>query len=710
MARAEPALPLLPSDPPSDADASLPPAPPTRCTRQVGNFAEVERITREDNHYDPVAVKDFLKEARLPDQRPLINVCDRFDMVDELTQYLYNNNMTKYIELYVTKVRRCVPRAAPRRPLRVPRSPQAAAPGPTAAPSWLQLLAPPPPRHAIPPLACSLTLVPSACHLCALLSLTVARQVNPMMTPKVAGALLDADCGEDFVRTLILSVRGMCPAEALVEACETRNRLKLLQPWLEARVNEGVQEPAVHNALMKVYIDMNNKPEHHLAENMCAAPRCAAPRTCPPPASSAGCCVHRSRCGAAPPPPRLCPAVHGRSPPRPPARGRSAPRRRYYDSKVVGEYCEKRDPHLAFTVYKRGLCDDELIELTNKNGLFKQQARYLVERQDLAVWEKVLTNENKYKRDLVDQVVQTALPETKSADVVSITVKAFIAADLPNELIELLDKIVLHGASEEFKTNKNLQNLLLLTAIKADPERVMDYINRLSNYDAPDIANIAVGAELYEEALVIFKKHGFHTEAAKASARRRPAPELFSALPDARVLARSPLVARLGSRAPPACAIAPALHARHHRTGAHRVHRLGGARGRLCRQGEHARGVEHARQVPACAGDGQGGRRVLRKRSRANDPRRAAPSGHQARKPARLAAAAARRTPRAARAPRAATLQRAFRRAAARSPAPPPPARPPRARRSRRTTRARTRRSSRRRRARARGPSSRPSS
>jgi clathrin heavy chain len=281
---------------------------------KVGNFAEVERITREDTFYDPVKVKDFLKEARLPDQRPLINVCDRFDMVDELTQYLYNNNMTKYIELYVTKV-------------------------------------------------------------------------NPMKTPQVAGALLDADCGEDFVRTLILSVRGMCPAEALVEACETRNRLKLLQPWLEARVNEGVQEPAVHNALMKVYVDMNNKPEHHLAENM------------------------------------------------------------YYDSAVVGEYCEKRDPHLAFTVYKRGNCDDQLIELSNKNGLFKQLARYLVERQDLAVWEKVLTNDNAHKRDLVDQVVQTALPEVKNADVVSTTVKAFIAADLPNELIELLDKIVLHGSS-----------------------------------------------------------------------------------------------------------------------------------------------------------------------------------------------------------------------------------------------------------------------
>eukprot|EP00303_Exanthemachrysis_gayraliae_P005622 CAMPEP_0206005570 /NCGR_PEP_ID=MMETSP1464-20131121/4652_1 /ASSEMBLY_ACC=CAM_ASM_001124 /TAXON_ID=119497 /ORGANISM="Exanthemachrysis gayraliae, Strain RCC1523" /LENGTH=1697 /DNA_ID=CAMNT_0053379013 /DNA_START=54 /DNA_END=5144 /DNA_ORIENTATION=+ len=349
---------------------------------KVGNYQEVERVTRENTHYDPVQVKDFLKEARLPDQRPLINVCDRYDMVDELTQYLYANNMTKYIELYVTKV-------------------------------------------------------------------------NPMKTPEVAGALLDADCGEDFVRTLILSVRGMCPAEALVEACEHRNRLKLLQPWLEARVNEGVQEPAVHNALMKIYVDMNNKPEEHLQTNM------------------------------------------------------------YYDSKVVGEYCEKRDPHLAFTVYKRGLCDQELIELTNKHGLFKQQARYLVERQDLELWETVLTNDNPHKRDLVDQVVQTALPETKSAEVVSITVKAFITADLPNELIELLDKIVLHGTTDEFRNNKNLQNLLLLTAIKADKGRVMDYINRLANYDAPDIANIAVGSELYEEALVIYKKHGYHREAAK---------------------------------------------------------------------------------------------------------------------------------------------------------------------------------------------------
>ena len=53
---------------------------------------------------------------------------------------------------------------------------------------------------------------------------------------------------------------------------------------------------------------------------------------------------------------------------------------------------------------------------------------------------------------------------------------------------------------------RNLQNLLILTAIKADKNKVMEYIDRLDNYDAPDIANIAIQSQLYEEAFAIFKK------------------------------------------------------------------------------------------------------------------------------------------------------------------------------------------------------------
>ena len=39
------------------------------------------------------------------------------------------------------------------------------------------------------------------------------------------------------------------------------------------------------------------------------------------------------------------------------------------------------------------------------------------------------------------------------------------------------------GSVRSARYNRNLQNLLILTAIKADKTRVMDYINRLNNYD-----------------------------------------------------------------------------------------------------------------------------------------------------------------------------------------------------------------------------------
>lgn len=345
---------------------------------KTGQIKEVERICRESNCYSPERVKNFLKEAKLTDQLPLIIVCDRFDFVHDLVLYLYRNNLQKYIEIYVQKV-------------------------------------------------------------------------NPSRLPVVIGGLLDVDCSEDIIKNLILVVRGQFSTDELVEEVEKRNRLKLLLPWLESRVHEGCVEPATHNALAKIYIDSNNNPERFLKENQ------------------------------------------------------------FYDSRVVGKYCEKRDPHLACVAYERGQCDRELINVCNENSLFKSEARYLVRRRDPELWVEVLSESNPYKRPLIDQVVQTALSETQDPEDISVTVKAFMTADLPNELIELLEKIVLDNSV--FSDHRNLQNLLILTAIKADRTRVMEYINRLDNYDAPDIANIAINNQLYEEAFAIFKKFDVNTSA-----------------------------------------------------------------------------------------------------------------------------------------------------------------------------------------------------
>jgi hypothetical protein len=148
---------------------------------------------------------------------------------------------------------------------------------------------------------------------------------------------------------------------------------------------------------------------------------------------------------------------------------------------------------------------DELIAVTSANGLYKAQAMYLIQRKDQDLWAKVLKSDDaRAKQLVVDQVVQVCA-ESKNADEVSETVKAFTSADMPSALIELLEKIVLQGSV--FGQNRNLQNLLIVTAISADAARVMGYIGRLDKFDATDIAEFCVEKELFEEAVVIYKRN-----------------------------------------------------------------------------------------------------------------------------------------------------------------------------------------------------------
>lgn len=128
----------------------------------------------------------------------------------------------------------------------------------------------------------------------------------------------------------------------------------------------------------------------------------------------------------------------------------------YYNSKIVGKFCEERDPHFAVIAYKRawGECDKELIECTNKYNLFRLQARYLVERQSPELWAECLNPNNTNRKLLVEQVVSVALPESKNVEEVAKTVEAFLSADMPLELLALLEKIVLHN--QEFGTYKYL--------------------------------------------------------------------------------------------------------------------------------------------------------------------------------------------------------------------------------------------------------------
>ncbi|KAF2157129.1 clathrin heavy chain [Myriangium duriaei CBS 260.36] len=346
---------------------------------KMGQLQEVERICRESNAIDPEKVKNFLKEAKLTEQLPLIIICDRFNFVHDLVLYLYKNQQFKSIEVYV-------------------------------------------------------------------------QRVNPARAPGVVGGLLDVDCDENIIKSLLASVApSSIPVDELVAEVESRNRLKILLPFLESTLAQGNQQQAVYNALAKIYIDSNNDPEKFLREND------------------------------------------------------------QYDSLTVGKYCEKRDPNLACIAYRKGGNDLELISITNENSMFKVQARYLLERADQEVWSYVLSSNNIHRRSLVDQVISTAVPESQDPEKVSIAVKAFIDADMPTELIELLEKVILEPTT--FSDNANLQNLLMLTACKSDRGRVSGYIQSLNAYSPEDIAQQCIEVGMYEEAFLIYKKAENHTAA-----------------------------------------------------------------------------------------------------------------------------------------------------------------------------------------------------
>lgn len=74
------------------------------CCQGVSWVQVVEQMTRESNFLDVDRVMGYLMDAKLADSRPLINICDRYDRVTELTAFLYKNNMRNYIEGYVQKV------------------------------------------------------------------------------------------------------------------------------------------------------------------------------------------------------------------------------------------------------------------------------------------------------------------------------------------------------------------------------------------------------------------------------------------------------------------------------------------------------------------------------------------------------------------------------------------------------------------------------
>lgn len=85
--------------------------------------------------------------------------------------------------------------------------------------------------------------------------------------------------------------------------------------------------------------------------------------------------------------------------------------------------------------------------------------------------------------------------------------------DLPEELMELLEKIILEPSP--FSENASLQGLMILTAIKADSSKVSSYIEKLDKFDPNEIAPLCIDNGLNEEAFEVYDKFELRSEAMK---------------------------------------------------------------------------------------------------------------------------------------------------------------------------------------------------
>ena len=96
---------------------------------------------------------------------------------------------------------------------------------------------------------------------------------NPKAIPVVLGTLIDLECDENYIKQILKTVRTNAPMDELVNEFERRSKLNILENWLEERVQENIQIPAIHNAMAKIKIDTNQNPQQFLASNQFYDPK-----------------------------------------------------------------------------------------------------------------------------------------------------------------------------------------------------------------------------------------------------------------------------------------------------------------------------------------------------------------------------------------------------------------------------------------------------
>jgi len=139
--------------------------------------------------------------------------------------------------------------------------------------------------------------------------------------------------------------------------------------------------------------------------------------------------------------------------------------------------------------------------------MFKQLANYLTKRKDKDAWTKALKDSN-IRMQLVEQVNSVLLNEYIEDDEITITITSFMDNQIFAELSDLLEKLIFYN--KRYSNNSELQELLISNAFNTNnSEKAKEYITRLDDYNAPNLAQQALTQySLYEHAFMLYKKSG----------------------------------------------------------------------------------------------------------------------------------------------------------------------------------------------------------
>ncbi|UKJ88832.2 clathrin heavy chain [Theileria orientalis] len=424
---------------------------------------ELERVVRENNHFDLFSAKEMLKSSSLADPKPLMIVCNRMGCVRELVEYLYNSDMARHVEVFVSSINPASVSEVVATLLDLGSNDQLLNKilsnlRDTAGMKAIIKVAEE--RHQLMMLQSFLeTRIKEGykeeeLHTCLMkIYITSAQnaeehlKINKFYNRKqVAKYCEDIDVQLSY---LIYNENNM--NKQLIELC--------LKHQLYKQLNQYMLKMSKLELYKLLYDELMGKSQPE--KSKAGAPTASGGAVAEGTAAAAGVGV--------------VDGVASRA-----------------DSLVPGVSAAG---NLATPATQTAGLDSDRSTDSLQNDMVKLESEKVESSQFTTVFDELLVM-------CIDNC---------NSNEISVLIKFFLSQEMNTYLITLLEGLLLNQT--EFSKNSNLQNLLLATTIKTNPAKLQEYLNKLNNYEVNSLAKLANELGLYYSSYQLYRKVDKYQEA-----------------------------------------------------------------------------------------------------------------------------------------------------------------------------------------------------